>query len=739
MDPVKIDNLQIQFINPEKILQLKGKTLADLVDDFEFISLDLQGDDSLKLGKQGKLRFGGSASASYAVQVFNNPKDKDEDKVWNQLQQKTEAATKHVFTGSVGAEGAFSALNLSASVEAKSTIKFADYKMHKLKDPVDKALLSDITQIRLACRFSDIQSMQNGEALLYQVRGSFGFSVTLTWGEILSFNSNVLSTFLSTSETISLKLSLSAGIKFGMALSDELQMIAQKGQDGKVRISFNKTGKSESSLALELKAIVGFKNLDEAIYDFIAQLTGFDLTKLKGLSDALDQGLKLDQLSPIQRKIALELLKRLGVDYEGLKDALQSEVDKLTAPIEEIARQKATLGFQYEYSRMTSDEVLLELILDPQKEAEKDYNELLVGNFDAALTSGFFSVLEFLNIKTTERRRAYGISLSLGPFKLQSKTELPFKTVETIDKTQLPWTRKYAFESSMTGSERFLSDSSQPKVVFSAQMGKFREKPHANDFRFAIDCNWTFKEAILSAGEFQKYMDLACLWGAAGPSWWEDPAVSALGNQLQGKKAQFSIHLLIKDSGVRMMLGAADFQEVWFRSLAAATDFSEGFKFRQRRTPSVRACFYANAIRRAATTGERSYPGIGQQCDSVKYDPPMLWFDNSLSHEDTILTGSLDFYFMELVSDLDRARNRRFVEGWERWAQSVDPNLNPDKSIALLSGGLERMTIRSETPFLLRGLGRLFVNLLQSHPDQYSSTAVFTGAQGEEWVIIGKK
>lgn len=730
---MKIDNLNVELLDLDAAKGLiKGKQIRELDGDLELIKLQMKEKDSFSLSGAGKLTLGGEAASGYKILVFNSESDRDPDEIWNP--KATPACLKHELMATVGAEGAVSAKNIKASVHGKSSIRLADYKPHKLEEKGSEALEADIANLKIAFRFPDVVKLAAepaGEALVYQVLADFGFNLKLSWGEIFSFDSFALASSLFPPDTLVARLTADASVEFSVSLSDQLRMVVTGGdKKGWARIRFLKSKESEAAVKPGIDVVIGFdeKKMEQSLQNLIGQILGFEFKDVESLIGSLKKGKKYQELGEVERKIADLILKRASVAFESLLQWLEKELEKLKTSVIGAAHLKVEFGLSYEYRRTRTDEVLLEFQFETTApSAEESYKELLVGNFQEMLNAQFCKVDSFLRTIKDEKRRAYGTWLSLGKLKVGSLTKGRF--TEVVQHNQMNDRRRITFQCATEQIDAAIGQKSEPNVAVTAQMSEFLQNPHARDFRLSIDANWFFHQAKLSEGELRTYLDLAALWRAAGVSWLGDQKIADLLSNLKDKKVEFSAHLVIKEPGIRILLqqSAERVRDAFYQALGAAVYFREDYE--ARKSAGVRSCLYADVFRRAIDDGVASYPASGKECANAKYDKTIQFFDKSP------FEGNLDILVQETIDS--RVEIGHFLDAWKTMSQAFSIE-NEKNSLDTLRNGIQHFLDCADTPLRVRATGRMFVDLLRGHEEQYSSSVLFR-VDGTEWLIVENK
>ena len=430
-------------------------SLNDLIDPLQNAAKEL-GDDELP-DKKPVLDISGSyeipfqvSGVSFAVEphsgaklyVLNNPsKDPDqtgvlgrgkiagnEAKLDHQIEFKDEGAwTKYELEAGVTATagGDVSTLNLEGSVSRRMLLY--DYHYHQDRSTrVGDAIRKDLGDLRFAVDVESLDELKDQEAIAYRVPGRLSLRVEASWSDLFTANLGGLFSLLRVGGLLRLGVDAGARLKFDVELADDFILILSRPSPGRIRLAakkakINKLGIG-GSIAV-VASLVDSETNQDALSKLVAQLIGAlgdaSLEQIEGLLQRTD----FDNLSEEESNLLTGLIQRLGLGDEAGRaerfgELWGSLVKRVEDLVKEVVEDRISLGFEFEYQRIKSEEMVLDVTLPA---------EVVIGHYDSLLKRHLQEVLawmrqnpnqielnKFLHQRQLTQSRTWGLSLGLG-------------------------------------------------------------------------------------------------------------------------------------------------------------------------------------------------------------------------------------------------------------------------------------------------------------------------------------
>ncbi|XLS29473.1 hypothetical protein ACJD0Z_01315 [Flavobacteriaceae bacterium M23B6Z8] len=493
------------------------------------------------------LKLRSSANLSHTTQLFNEPGDKDDDGILGDTTNTTSVlkfnannpVLKHALFFGVTAGASGNLKGVDFGIETGATLRTVAYFKHSKDEKVKDALLSDLKGMSFGYFLPQVKKLKVGEALAVVTNASLGLSLSFETTDVVSAGLNGLTEFIESSESIALDIDLGAEIGVNFSLKGNYELIFSKVSGTRYGLYVKSAVASETKASAAFGASAAFNN-PKAVSDYLEKqldklleavttLDGEELGDLeKKLKDASSNNLGVIDLEENEQKIVNFLIDRLKLKDEldkvtGLLNKIGAIRGEVKTKIAEAAKSKIEAGFNYEYSRISSTDILLEAEMD-ESILTKTHENLILFNttpfIDLATKStnkNKISVKEYLKEKSLSISRAWGISLGIGKYKFGSKdtTEIERKIQETIinqekvEKVAFDGIRKYEESGDLGG---FGNDY---WVAFNASMDEFRKNPTVADFDFGFTFFLEHREGKLRRSEKKKFiqiMDMAVLW-----------------------------------------------------------------------------------------------------------------------------------------------------------------------------------------------------------------------------------
>ncbi|WP_340201416.1 hypothetical protein [Ascidiimonas sp. W6] len=491
------------------------------------------------------LKLRSSANLSHTTQLFNEPGDKDKDGI---LGNDKKAALKlntnypilkHALSFGVTAGASGNVKGVDFGIETGAALKTIAYFKHGKEDKVRDALLSDLKGMSFGYFLPQVKKLKVGEALAVVTNANIGLSLAFETTDVISAGLDGLTDFIKSSESIALDIDLGAKIGVNFSLTGNYELIFTKVSGTRYGLFVKSAVASETKANAKLGASAAFNN-PKAVSDFLEKqldklleaVTTLDIEEItdleKKLKDASAANLSLVDLEENEQKVVTLLIDRLKLKDEvdkvtGLLNKIGEIRGDIKTKIAEAAKTKIEAGFNYEYSRMSSTDILLKAEMD-ESILTKTHKDLVLFNTTSfvdlatkATNKNKISVKEYLKEKSLKITRNWGISLGIGNYKFggSDTKEIESKIQETIidnvkvEKVAFDGIRKYEETGDLGG---FGNDY---WVAFNASMDEFKKEPTVSDFDYGFSFFLEHREGKLRRSEKDKFlqiMDMAKLW-----------------------------------------------------------------------------------------------------------------------------------------------------------------------------------------------------------------------------------
>ena len=488
-----------------------------------------------------------SAVLKHSTQLFNEENDKDVDMILGIPDQKgtilpLEAefpVLKHALSFSVSSGAEFSLNALQFGIRSGTQLRTLAYRRHQKDDTVRKALLADLKNMSFAFFLPQIKKLDVGEAMAIVSDASLTMNLSFEMGDVVSAGISGISKYTSGEGTVSLDIALGAKVGVDFAIEGAYKLIFVKQDEERYGLYLKSAVSSTRSAAIEMGAKASFSNpavieeyLDNRMDSLLMQVTGLNGSELdkieKKLKKIESDQLDILDLNETEKKVVDLLIRKLKLQDEldqltTLIGKIASLREKLRKAFKEAAESKITAGFNYEYSRISTEEVLISAEIDTTI-LDKVHKDLILFNTltftDLALqekNADKIKIREYLKQNTLAIKNSWGIALGIGKFKIGSTDtkELTYKSQQTIINGQLH--SKVAFEGIRKYQEvgNLGGFGNDYWVSFNAAMDSFEPSPGTAHFDYGFSFFLDHDQKKFNKKDkitLSRMLDLAVLW-----------------------------------------------------------------------------------------------------------------------------------------------------------------------------------------------------------------------------------
>ena len=446
-----------------------------------------------------------------------------------------------------------------------TSVLFHDYRRHEASEVVLDAVKDDVAGVRFVLSERDVRSLDPGDALAMEVTGTLSASINLEWSDVLTSHVGALGRLLEAGEDFGVDLRSNLRAEFDCSIRDHFLLVFTKINKEEIALAITKSGRRTVTADVGAGVVVGVakeEQLKEVGKAALEGLLGNRLEKIEQLLKAAS----LNDLEDGEREIVEGLLDRLGLDdVRGRLAALAASIEKLksraTAAIKEAAEEKARFAVDLEYSRIGTDDTVVEASFDMARLGSQ-FSEL----HSAAVALDLKSILtldsshgvtihRFLRQKTTRIEKSWGVSLSLGDvFAVGGKSWNVRE--ETTRWDQLNRRSRYSFLAVKGYAGEWGDDTYEWKTTLAAKSRNWTDgtDPSAASLDYSLHLLMQYGEARVSGGEIGNLVDLGVLWGmvTAGGA---GTVQKHLASVLEGREdVEISFHVTLMDPAVRFLL-----------------------------------------------------------------------------------------------------------------------------------------------------------------------------------------
>lgn len=552
------------------------------------------------------------SSGTAKIFAFNDNGDKDPSGIFGEAEegeqdtenippllrlQDGEAILKYQVGGKYAVGGTLS--NIDFKVGVDGGVELMAYRLHNGSENVLDAVKADLSGERFLKPYDveDLQKLRIGEALAIEVNGALSAGVEVSWSQVLASGINTFAKLIKPGNLASLSFGASLDASFDLELKDVFTLVYSREQAGSLLVSVKKAESSDVEASVGISVKLGFEDgeaLAEYLNDAVAALLGEDYARIAEVLEVAS----FDDLDDRGKALVKSALTRLKLPEEttdvlaGFKKGFLLLRDSAKQVISEIVKFKLGLGFQYDYSRIQSDTVLMQVSI-PDGQLATYQHHLLNWNLTPVLNetqkeNSELTLKTFFRTQKLKVRNSWGFSLFLGGHTFGGKDTKELEAVITTDRNG---DKKISFQ----GSRGYTESDDVWKVDLKAQMPKFATVPKANDFQLGLALKWEDAHVSGTNGNFRRQVDRGMMWGMISPDH-KEQAVRLLEKELGGKSdLTFSLELSMDHDLMMLALPALVVASDSRLALALAESMPYDARFDQRNDPVGRRNTYAGA------------------------------------------------------------------------------------------------------------------------------------------------
>jgi hypothetical protein len=567
-----------------------------------------QVEQPISLGFEG-LSFVLDAGAEVAIEAFNAPGDVDADGVIGPALSEGDAAgsrlspplvmgqneawLKYAARTRVKAQATSTVVPfLSLGVGGDVSVLVADYRLHPPERKAREAFLADAVSLRLPFVADHVLKLRPREALTFQARLRMETSMSLQWSDVFTSQLSALSRLLPSGTLLGLKTSVGVSVTGAVTVTDDFLLTFSREKEGALVVSVQKGAAREARLAPELGVTVGAENPEVfgAVVDALVGAPG--VAQFEQLVDKLASR----QLGDREKEVLRWVLDRLGLeeyeaDASAIKQAWEDRKARVREAIEQMAREKLTVGFQYEYSRLSEQQTLVRMEL-PDAQVRQLHGLMLLGKLTEVLKQvGPGALRSYFRQDSETRREAWGFTLGFSKWQLQSRDQKKFQRVVQYGSPDvLHGPQRIAFLGVRGYEGTLFGTQGRWAIDFKCDMEAFRIQPSAQDFQYGLYFQLA-RAGKPSANELRQALDEAIAWRVFDDAD-EETVFKELQESTRGQDVELRLELKFSDALMRELipLVAAGDVDPFARALGRAMPWDT---VRARADPEFRQALYA--------------------------------------------------------------------------------------------------------------------------------------------------
>lgn len=560
----------------------------------------------ISLGLEG-LSFVVDGGAVAAIEAFNSPGDVDVDGVVGDkptqedpsrlsppLVLGQDAWLKYAVRARAKARAGVNMPFLSGSGSGEVSLLVADYHVHALTERLRDAVNADTRSLRLPLVVDHVLKLQPKEALSFQARTRLETSVSLQWADVFTTNLNALSRLLPEGTLLALKTSAGALVTGSVHVTDDFLLTFSREKAGAVVVSVQKGAVREAKLAAQVGVTVE-SAVDPKVFGAVIDA----LVGLPGVAhfEQLVDKLSTTPLSDEEKRLLRQVLDRLGLkDYEAdasaLKKAWEAQKAKARQVLVDIAAQKISSGFQYEYARLSEQQTLLRLeVTDAQ--LQQLHTPLVLGQLTQVLKQVEPGALRSYFLQDTQTSvEAWGFSLGFSKWRLLKAQSL--KKLQRVTQFGSPdhvhGPRRYAYVGVRSYEGVLFQGTGRWSIDFKCDMGEFRAQPTVRDFNYGLYLQ-LHRQGELAENTLRQAIDEAIVWHVLDDAD-EELVLKEVQAASKGEKVEVRLEMKLADTLFREMTSLAGMgqPELFAKALARAMPWDTS---RARANPEFRQSVYA--------------------------------------------------------------------------------------------------------------------------------------------------
>lgn len=543
------------------------------------------------------VNFSFDAGATISIEVFNAAADKDKDGVFAGASgdpappipfEQQRAWLKYSLKGSLKGELDASFGMVGVAVKAGREVSLLDYRLHNATDNARVALAKDLVAPRSILSLPEVRNLPVGEALSIQIDGNLSAVVKFSWADAFSSAATELTKILGSTQPIAIKLSAGLTASVGLDVTDDFVFVVSRTAASQFRIQVKKAKSRGIDIKIAAKLGAEFESsqtVQTALQALVEGAIGQPLQTVDALLQKVQNAPQ--QLTATEQQIFNALVERLHVKnaldrVQAARDEIAKLQARIAAAIKAVATAKATIGFQYEYSRMSEESVLLDFVLLQDASLDDAYALALKG--DAAQLAqktvddpASYKLLQYLNEKTITRTRSLGFTLGLGKHTIAVSDKSSIKTTTRLD---VAGRKQLAFDGARSYSESGVPHPDFTWVVdLKAEMTAYSSAPMSDQFDYGLHLQLDFP--VVKKSDAEKMADFAAMWRAIS----DDPAGAQqqLADFLAAGNASATLQLVFDEPSLSATLGVAkaDDFDAYGQAFGAAMPYMETFTTRR--------------------------------------------------------------------------------------------------------------------------------------------------------------
>lgn len=785
MDILKILNLAdsdfIKKLNLTPIFSQKELSAPDAIKEPITYSLEPFNIDTTELSP---LTLVTSMNLKHEIQLFNNlSEDKDEEAIVGDTAKNmikfdpNSPLLKYKTNIQANAGASMKVQGLDVGIKTGTQIKHCAYLKHQPNTTVEKAILSDMASLPFIFLREKVQTLKPGEALSFEAYGDFGIDLSFNLADLLIAGASALSKYLSKSEVLNMNVQTDGKMGASFSVKDNFLLVFAKTNEGKYHVLVKKAKTTNNNRTLGANVQVAFNN-PEKIAEFVkskadqlmSAATNLVPEKYKEIESKLQSiangSIPFDGLGELE-KLAIEALaQRLNIPNmveDGINKAkeLLTKLDTIKNNLEkdiiEVASQKFKAGFTYDYSYISTKEVLIEALINDAALAESHKGLILMntqGLVKASANKDNVQLLNYVNSESVERNKKWGFAFGVGNFKIGGTDKKTFskKVTTTLNNGKeeelvtYHGVRGYNEQGSLGGYNQSWWGG------MDAQMPQAVANPTVDLFDYSIQVQYNHTEKTLKAKEtdlLAELLNLAGTWGIIDNDQLEAQTTQLM-QQLTAKgdasDVQFSFDLMIPPTAFMDMKATWLYLlqqrpeihlQVLANAFASVMPYSPDYNYRKNQHLKVQAYgalwklyFENEGFGKQRSLDYRSY-AKSAEATLKQFDPTLAaaegrYADNRVG--DNMWFGGI----IRMNPDCGEQMNT-LVTGVQSLLEGIqDKSANYDRTI---SRAFQRITQGFSQSFYAKALAPYFIGMANNNPailQDIKSTLSITYVDGEK-------
>ncbi len=561
----------------ELIRDHAGKPLEDLPKDL--VRADVRTPFSFTRGTTPKVKASVRAGVSGEVTAFNRVEDIDADGILaaagepdleRLLQPQVEldensAWLKYALTAELGTGSNVSLDQLGFAFDLDRKLRLLDYRRHARDNVAVATILSDLSFPRSALATEHVLGMRSGEALAMRFVGTVAVGLEISWSDIFASQFGNVGALFGAGQVIPLRLSAGLTLSAEVSIEDDFVIAFSRVHRDGIRVAVRKAERRRTGAAIEAAARVEFadpEQIEGALHAVLEAAVGAPYAKFRALLAP-----PVAQLNSQQAALLLRLLKALGMDPavpDGLGDlgdllaSVEERLDEIEVEIEEtiaaIARQRISIGFRYEYNRISTRASLLQATLSEDR-FERHHGKLIRGDVTGLLEDiqkdrDGVALESYLRRARLGTAKSWGFTLGIGAWSVfgSDRQEIT-RTRDEDDAGRV----RLAYEGLRSYSGSWAKESFEWSLDFRADMPRFaaRDAPRLSEFELGLALTWERRERLTEKA-ISKLLDAGAVWGVCPFPQHHDLAERL--RALLDQECDITVQMRIDDTALRAML-----------------------------------------------------------------------------------------------------------------------------------------------------------------------------------------